>query len=103
MYDSSYSEAELKDGAKSLVFYGMNGMIEVHASIFVKEGFAYVLPPEEFKRIGSSDVTLEQPGFEGKFIKLLENANAYEMRAYTDQALFCCKPGTSTLLQYIKS
>lgn len=102
-YDSSYSSESLKDGAKGLTFYGQNGMIEIHSSIYCKEGFAYVLPMSCYTRIGSSDVTLEQPGFEGKFLKLLENANAYEMRAYTDQALFCSQPGTSTLLTFIKS
>ncbi len=102
-YDSSYSESKLEDGAKALTFYGQNGQIEIHSTIYCKEGFAYVLPKSCYTRIGSSDVTLEQPGFEGKFLKLLENANAYEMRAYTDQALFCSQPGTSTLLRYIKS
>ena len=102
-YDSSYSDAKLEDGAKALTFYGQNGMIEIHSSIYCKEGFAYVLPMSCYTRIGSSDVTLEQPGFEGKFLKLLENANAYEMRAYTDQALFCSQPGTSTLLTFITS
>jgi hypothetical protein len=102
-YDSSYSESKLEDGAKALTFYGQNGQIEIHSTIYCKEGFAYVLPKSCYTRIGSSDVTLEQPGFEGKFLKLLENANAYEMRAYTDQALFCSQPGTSTLLRFIKS
>ena len=78
-------------------------MIEIHSSIYCKEGYAYVLPKDCYQRIGSSDITLDQPGFEGKFLKLLENANAYEMRAYTDQALVCHQPGTSTLLTFIKS
>lgn len=102
-YDSSYSDAQLEDGARSIKFYGQNGMIEIASSIYCKEGYAYVVPMSCYTRIGSSDVTLEQPGFEGKFLKLLENANAYEMRAYTDQALFCSAPGTSTLLTFIKS
>ena len=102
-YDSSYSSENLKDGAKALTFYGQNGMIEIHSSIYCKEGYAYVMPMSCYTRIGSSDVTLDQPGFEGKFLKLLENANAYEMRAYTDQALFCSQPGTSTLLTFIRS
>lgn len=102
-YDSSYSDSKLEDGAKAITFYGQNGMIEIHSSIYCKEGFAYSLPMSCYTRIGSSDVTLEQPGFEGKFLKLLENANAYEMRAYTDQALFCSQPGTSTLLTFITS
>jgi hypothetical protein len=102
-YDQSYSSAQLENGTKALRFYGQNGLIEIHSSIFCKEGYAYVMPMSCYMRIGSSDVTLDQPGFEGKFLKLLENANAYEMRAYTDQALFCSQPGTSTLLTFIKS
>jgi len=102
-YDSSYDASNLENGSRALTFYGQNGKIEIHSSIYCKEGFAYVLPMSCYMRIGSSDITLEQPGFEGKFIKLLENANAYEMRAYTDQALFCSQPGTSTLLRFIES
>lgn len=102
-YDSSYSSDKMENGAKSLRFYGQNGMIEIHASICCKEGYAYVLALECFSRIGSSDVSFEQPGHQGKYIRLLENANGYEMRAYTDQALFCDSPGLNTLLTFIKS
>ena len=102
-YDNSYDKSKAEAGHKAITFYGQNGMIEIHSSIYCKEGYAYVLPLKEYYRIGSSDITFEQPGFAGKFLKLLENANAYEMRAYTDQALFCCAPGTSTLLTFIKS
>jgi hypothetical protein len=103
MYDSSYSSAKVEQGSRSIVFHGQNGKIEVKSSIFCKEGFAYVVPVKTYMRIGSSDVTMEQPGFEGRFIKLLENANAYELRAYTDQALFCSAPGLSSLLRFVKS
>jgi len=102
-YDSSYSSEKMENGSKSIGFFGQNGKIEIYSSIYCKEGYAYVLPMGCYQRIGSSDITLDQPGFEGKFLKLLENANAYEMRAYTDQALFCSQPGTSTLLTFIKS
>ena len=102
-YDQSYSDAELTQGSRSIKFFGQNGEIEIKASIYCKEGYAYAIQPESFIRVGSSDVTLEQPGFEGKFIKLLENANAYEMRAYTDQSLLCTAPGINTLLTFIKS
>jgi len=102
-YDQSYNPSKFEDGVKAITFYGQNGSIEIHSSIYCKEGFAYVLPMGCYQRIGSSDITLDQPGFEGKFLKLLENANAYELRAYTDQALFCSQPGTSTLLKFIKS
>jgi len=103
MYDSSHSTEKAVNGSKNIEFYGQNGKIEITSSIFCKEGYAYVLPVKEFSRIGSSDITFDQPGFEGKFLKLLEHANAYELRAYTDQALFCPCPGLSTLMKFIKS
>jgi hypothetical protein len=103
MYDSSHSTEKAVNGSKNIEFYGQNGKIEITSSIFCKEGYAYVLPIKEFMRIGSSDITFDQPGFEGKFLKLLEHANAYELRAYTDQALFCPAPGLSTLMKFIKS
>lgn len=102
-YDTSYSSEKIEQGSKSLVFYGQNGKIEVHASLFVKEGFAYVFPPAELERIGSSDITFERPGFPGKFFKEMEQANGYELRAYSDQALFTSAPGKMAVLKYIKT
>lgn len=102
-YDQSYSDAELTQGSRSIKFFGQNGEIEIVASIYCKEGYAYAIQPDSFIRVGSSDVTLDMPGFEGKFIKVLESANAYEMRSYTDQSLLCTSPGVNTLLQFIKS
>lgn len=102
-FDSSYSSEKMENGAKSLVFYGQNGKIEIHASLFVKEGFAYVFPPAELERIGSSDITFERPGFPGKFFREMESANGYELRAYSDQALFTSAPGKMAVLKYIKT
>jgi hypothetical protein len=102
-FDSSYSGKELEQGAKSIKFHGQNGIIEVQASLFCKQGFAYVYPKEELERIGSSDVTFEMPGMEGKFFRLMDAANGYELRAYCDQALFSSSIGMLTLLKYIKA
>ena len=103
MYDQSYSADKLEQGTNKLVFHGQNGLIEVHASLFCKEGYAYVFPPKELERIGSADITFERPGMEGKFFREMESANGYELRAYTDQALFTSAPGKMTVLKYIKT
>jgi hypothetical protein len=87
-YDSSYSSEKMENGSKSLIFYGQNGKIEIHASLFVKEGFAYIFPPAELER---------------KFFKEMESANGYELRAYSDQALFTSAPGKMAVLKYIKT
>lgn len=102
MYDSSYSASKVTNGSKDIEFHGQNGKITIKSSIFCKAGYAYVISPDCFERIGSSDITFEQPGMEGKFFRLVEGYNAYELRAYTDQALFCSQIGIQTLLTYIK-
>lgn len=102
-YDSSFSSEKVKEGSSAIEFYGQNGKIEIMASIYCKEGYAYVLPKGEMVRVGSSDVTFELPGRPGEFFRILENANAYEMRCYCDQALFTASPGLCTLLTFIKS
>ena len=92
-HDASYSSSAVKAGSKEIEFYGQNGKVTIISSIYCKRGHAFMCPMSELERIGSSDITFEQPGFDGKFLKLLEHANAYEMRAYTDQALFTSMPG----------
>jgi len=101
-YDQSYSSDKLEQGTTKLVFHGQNGLIEVHASLYVKEGYAYVFPPKELERIGSSDITFDRPGMEGKFFREMDSAMGYELRCYCDQALFTSAPGKMTVLKYIK-
>jgi hypothetical protein len=100
--DSSYSSAQLEEGSKVLKFYSQNGMIKIVASSYIKAGYAYAFSEKDLVRIGSTDVTFDPPGYEGEFFKLLENANGYEMRCYSDQALFTTRPSAITILRYIK-
>ena len=97
-FDSSYSVNVSENGSQELTFYGQNGKVEIVPSIHVKEGNAYVLCMEELMRIGSTDITFHRPDQEGNFFREVENAAAYELRAYSDQALFCSAPGKSTLI-----
>ena len=104
LYDSSYGAAELEQGAKVLKFHGQNGIINLVPSIYVKGGYAYVLCLEDFIRVGSTDVTFKRPGQAGdNFFRDLENAAGYELRCYTDQALFCSKPGRSVIISGLKT
>jgi len=97
MYDSSYSSSKSENGSKSIMFFGQNGSIEVVPSIYVKEGYAYTLYLDEFFRIGSTDLTFRRPGQGDEFFRDVENSAAYELRLYTDQALFCHSPGKNVL------
>lgn len=100
--DSSYSTAEVENGSKTIKFYGQNGIVAIEPSIFVKEGFAYILALDEFTRMGSSDVSFKIPGMgENEYIRQLEGAAAVEMRLWTDQAVFTSAPGHHILVEGI--
>jgi hypothetical protein len=98
-YDGSYKEDEIEQGAKSIKFYGQNGMIEVCPSIYVKQGYSYILPMDDLIRVGSSDITFKRPGQGEEFFRDLETAAGYELRAYCDQAIFSAAPGRMVLIK----
>jgi hypothetical protein len=97
-YDSSYKPNEAANGAESVKFYGQNGVIEIQPSTFVKEGYAYILCKDDWMRIGSTDVTFKRPGQGEEFFRDLESAAGYELRCFTDQAIFCSAPGKQVLM-----
>jgi hypothetical protein len=102
MYDSSYKTDAAENGAKSIKFHSQNGMVEVIPSIYVKEGYAYVLATEDWIRVGATDITFKRPGYEGEFFRELNDHAGYELRCYTDQALFCSRPGRSVIISNLK-
>lgn len=97
-YDSSYSSDKMTNGSRNIEFFGQNGMIKIVPSIYVKGSDAFIVPMDELIRIGSQEVTFEIPGRKDEFFRLLDGANGYEIRCYTDQALFCAAPGKCVLL-----
>lgn len=100
-YDGSYSSAKGELGSKSIKFHAQNGELEIEPSIYVKEGFAYMLSVDDWVRIGSSDMTFKRPGQGDEFFRDLENSAAYELRLYSDQAIFCSAPGKNVLIKDI--
>jgi len=100
-YDSSYSPVKVENGGRSILFHGQNGEMEIEPSIYVKEGYAYMLSIEDWVRVGSTDVTFKRPGQGEEFFRDLENSAAYELRLYTDQACFCNAPGKNVLINNI--
>jgi hypothetical protein len=100
-YDSSYSKQMGELGSTGIKFHSQNGEIEVEPSIYVKEGHAFLLCIEDWFRVGSQDVSFKRPGQGEEFFRDLENAAAYELRLYTDQAIFCMSPGKNVVISDI--
>lgn len=99
-YDGSWSRKKLENGSEALSFYSQNGEMEIIPHTMVKEGYAYMVSLGDFMRIGSSDITFKRPGMEvdGNFFKDATDLAGYELRCFTDQALFCCAPGRQVLI-----
>lgn len=100
-YDASYKSSEMDNGAKSIKFYSQNGEIEIEPSIYVKEGYAYLLSSEDWVRVGSQDVSFKRPGQGDEFFRDLENSAGYELRLFSDQAIFSMSPGKNVLINNI--
>jgi hypothetical protein len=96
-FDVSYKEAKGNNGFEALEFYSQNGKMQIMSSNYVKEGYAYAINPENFLRVGSTDITFKSPMVKDEFIHLLPDNNGYGIRAYTNQALFCNKIGHQLL------
>lgn len=93
--------SEYSNGAESIKFYAINGQVEIIANPFVKEGYAYGLDLKTFLRIGSKDISFDNPVEPGKFIMPLEGSNSYQIIGYTDSALFCSSLGKNIIFTSI--
>jgi len=100
-YDTSYKAEKVEVGSKGILFHSQNGDIEIEPSIYVKQGYAYVLCLEDWIRVGSTDMTFKRPGQGDQFFRDLENSAAYELRLYSDQAVFCMAPGKNVLINSV--
>lgn len=103
MFDSSYKADSAESGSRAIKFHSQNGMVEIVPSIYVKQGHCFILCEEDWVRIGSTDVTFKRPGQGDNFFLDVPDYAGYELRAYTDQSIFCKKPGRSILVTNLKA
>jgi hypothetical protein len=101
-FDSSYSSAQAENGSKSIKFHSQNGMVEIVPYIHVKQGHAFIICKDDWKRIGSTDVTFKRPGQPDKYFLELQSHAGVELRAYTDQAVICRAPGKQVIIKNLK-
>jgi hypothetical protein len=91
-FDSSYSSGKVTNGGKTIEFYSQNGVLRIHSHIYCKVGDGFVVPFEELKRVGATDITNTVAGGQGTIFRHLETKAGFEHRLYSNQALFCKAP-----------
>jgi hypothetical protein len=92
-YDMSYSKEKAENGVEKLVFHGHYGDLEVMVHRFCKEGRAIMYNPKELVRIGSYDkIKFDDGTPDAQVFYRIEGYQGYELRSYSDQALFSEAP-----------
>lgn len=101
----SASEGKLSFGAKGMTFYGVSGEIEIVPHPFLKHSEAFIVDFDQFRRVGSTDLTFETPEAalhgETRYVIPLANNAGVEVRCWWDQALVCRRPRSMTKLSGI--
>jgi hypothetical protein len=82
-------DSTAKNGFEAIEYRGMSGKMSVVAHPMVKEGEAFVFPPKRMKRVGAQELSFETPGRKGEIFLHIPDKNAYELRIYGNQSLFC--------------
>lgn len=91
-YDGSYDKSKAENGVQKVSFYSQNGKIDLVSHNIVKEGEAFIFPQKRCKRIGAQDMSFKTPGREDEIFLQLSGNAGFEIRNYTDQALFIETP-----------
>lgn len=96
-YDSSYSNAEMTNGAEAISFYSQTGLVRIKSTRFMMEGFATGLHLDDWSRSGSAEISFRVPGSSQDLIFPLQNSTSWAFRSYSDQYVFCHAPAKSML------
>jgi hypothetical protein len=92
---------ELRFGAKRVTIVGHTGEMEIVPHLFVKRNDIFCIPKKMGApiRVGATDVTFQTPGKGGEFFLHRPDQAGYEVRCYSNQALFSPAPGRLTKMR----
>lgn len=100
--DQSYSKSAGQNGVQRIEYFGQNGKISIIPVSFIKEGEAFLMPPKQIKRVGTTDLTFATNGPHGEeFFLPLASSAGYELRCQYDFSVMIEKPAQCTKISSI--
>ncbi|HMY90882.1 MAG TPA: hypothetical protein PLM85_09560 [Nitrosomonas sp.] len=97
-FDGSYKIEKGSNGVVAIEYYSQAGAIKIISHRFVKRGEAFQFPQKYAERIGAIDMSFTLPGANGsvpdQYWFPLQNNAGYELRLYSNQAIFHEMPAT---------
>lgn len=96
------NEPNFVHGSKALKFIVNSVEVNLIANDYIKAGYAMGLANGSWIRVGSSEMTFNLPDTaEGQYFRQLPDYASMELRAYSDQAIFCSRPARNILFHGI--
>ena len=92
VYDVKYSPNALTNGAMELQFYAGTGLVKLIGSPYIKEGYAFLLQPSKWFRVGATDISFKVPGMGDQMIDLDHTYGALRLMTYA-----CFAPVTTNV------
>lgn len=96
-----YGATENKAGSDSITYYGQNGKITIMPYNMVKAGLAFVMPTKRMIRLGSTEISFNNPATGNPYFTELASSAGYEIRSFSDQSVFCETPARAVLISGI--
>lgn len=90
-------------GFDSIQFIGPNGKIDIIAHPMMKDSMAFSFPTDKVVRLGASDLTFKRPGSSDQMVQEMATQTGFEVRLYSDQAIFCTCPNKCVLFSGISN
>lgn len=100
-FDGSYEKRKGENGVMGIVYYAQNGEINIVSHSCVKEGEGFLFPEKKLQRPGAQDLSFKTPGREDEIFLHLPSNAGFELRLYTDQAIFLKTPARATKITSI--
>lgn len=103
-FDRSYRRGTGELGNEVIEYTAQNGVIQFEPSIYMKQGEAALINPDDWGRPGTQDIStrLQDLGEDGKFFQFLTDKSAFQCESFSRFGLLCYHPASQGIITGIK-
>lgn len=96
--DASYKDGKMSFGTGEVEILAQGIKAKLVSHLLVRDGDAFIVPMKRLKRVGAQELEFTTPGRDDEIFFHSPTLGAYEIRCYSNQALFFEFPGKGVYL-----